>query len=35
MRQKRAAGWTYAKIAAHYGISRQRVHMIVNRQATT
>jgi DNA-directed RNA polymerase specialized sigma24 family protein len=31
MRQKRAAGWTYAKIAQHYGISRQRVHTIVNR----
>lgn len=32
MRQLQADGWSLSKIAAHYGISRQRAHQIVMKQ---
>jgi len=30
IRRKRERGWKLREIAEHYGISRQRVHQIVN-----
>lgn len=33
MRRWRQRGWTYSRIARRYGISRQRVHQILNGQA--